>query len=481
MIAKNKPAARTPDQDLLELQRQLYRSAAAQQRPVATLLPWLVDRRNLLGAWDRISGNTGARTPGVDGLTCADIERRLNPWLDDLSRKLLDGTYAGAPTRWVDVPKHPGSSATRRLGILTIKDRLVHAAMKQVLEPLLEPRFLPCSFGFRPGRSVPAAVAAATATMSRQPAGCAAFQLGVGLDVASCFDSLPHELVRQSLGKYVQDPKFDRLIEAILAQSGEVRGLFRRRRIGLVQGSPLSPLLCNLVLHPVDEAMTAVAGTGDAASGGGWRYADDLFLAARDAATASRLLAAVDGGVRRLGLRLRQTPRHFVSLDEGVQWLGVRLRRRRCAWDGRFVYGHEVPVAKVAGMLTTLDEMTQLPSDRVGADAFNLARWIVSVNTQLRQWHAVYRFADNARDVFQSLDARARRRIGDLLHQCSGLRGRALWDQYAAHLPRDFWTWEVDGTRLVCLASLAPRAPSRLIRSPEWSRKASRRAAGTAS
>ena len=88
-----------------------------------------------------------------------------------------------------------------------------------------------------------------------------------------------------------------------------------------------------------------------------------------------------------------------------------------------------------------------------------LDRWIVSLNEQLRQWREVYQLADNARDVFRMLDERARQRVGELLRQITGRRGRDLDAQFRRQLPRGFWTWEVEGTRLVCLSSLAPKAP----------------------
>ncbi|HPM82089.1 MAG TPA: hypothetical protein PLF81_15385, partial [Candidatus Anammoximicrobium sp.] len=152
-------------EDLIQLQQEIYAVSREQGGPLEKVMPWLLDRRNLQGAWQRVADADGARTPGGDGLTVRDVAPRRERWLGQLSGKLYRGEYRPSPPRWVDVPKGDGRGV-RRLGILTVEDRVVHAAWKQVLEPALEPAFSPNSFGFRPGRSVPGALEAAVRMLS---------------------------------------------------------------------------------------------------------------------------------------------------------------------------------------------------------------------------------------------------------------------------------------------------------------------------
>jgi RNA-directed DNA polymerase len=119
------------------------------------------DPATLLVAFDRVAGNTGARTAGVDGLTVADVEAQLGApgFLDDLRAQLKAGTFRALPVRERVIPKPGGSGKVRSLGIPTVADRVVQAALKLVLEPIFEADFLPVSYGFRPKRRAQDAIA----------------------------------------------------------------------------------------------------------------------------------------------------------------------------------------------------------------------------------------------------------------------------------------------------------------------------------
>ena len=265
------------------------------------------------------------------------------------------------------------------------------------------------------------------------------------------------------------DADLVRLVEQFLdAGASAPRSLFRTRWQGLVQGSALSPLLCNLALHPLDLALREL---GDATRQGvvALRYADDLLLLARDAALAGRGVGCVRNALGRLQQTLRKPQDRPAPADQGVDWLGVRLQSRARPWAGRTVFGYVVPDAKVVAMLGRLTEMTAPPSDKIDAGAFNLARWIVSINDQLRDWRQAYLFADNAHEVFRALDEHCLERVGGLLQSVTGVR-RAVLYQYRARLPRGFWTWQVPGSRLSVLSSLAPHWPANLVRRPTWTR-----------
>jgi group II intron reverse transcriptase/maturase len=467
--------ASSPQAALADLQAQIFGETREVPRPILQLMTWLLDRRNLEAAWDRVRNAEGANTPGVDGVTCNEVRGRAVPWLTRLADDLYHRRYRPAAPRWVEVPKPGHPAATRRLGILTIRDRVVHAAVKQVLEPLLEPGFWPFSFGFRPGRSVPGALAEALRLLA-PPAGqdTPPYAFAVHVDVAHCFDTVDHELLTAELTKHVADPALLHLVGQILRPGGvTVRRLFRRRTQGLVQGSGLSPLLCNLYLHPLDQGLRELERSSQNAIRA-LRYADDLLLLARDRPLADRAVACTSRLLTRRRQRLRNPGVAPCLVHDGVDWLGVRLQARARRWSKQVAFGYVVPDAKVADMLDRLTEMTMTPSDKIDASAFNPEGWVVSLNEQLRDWHQAYQFADNAVEVFRALDQHTRERLGLLLQTLTNARRHEVAQRHHVRLPRGFWTWEVNGVRLVALSSLAPRCPTGLTRRPAWMRQAPR-------
>jgi group II intron reverse transcriptase/maturase len=385
---------------------------------------------------------------------------------DDLYRQ----RYRPSAPRWVEIPRPGKPDKMRRIGILTIRDRVVHTALKQVLEPILEPIFVPTSFGFRPGRSVAAALAEAVHLLTPQADDALPFAWAAHLDVADCFDTIDHRLLLAELQRHVADGDCLRLLEQVVQAGGTTaRQWFWQRSQGLLQGSALSPLLCNLALHPLDEALREQAReTQDGL--GMLRYADDLLILGRDARLAERAATTCRRVLGRLQQQLRTPIAAPRPIQEGVGWLGVRLQPRIRPWSPRPQLGYVVPDDKVTAMLARLTEITTPPSDKIDPAAFNLARWIVSINDQMREWRQAYLFADNSPEVFRSLDEHALDRVGQLLRCVTGQRMGQLYETYRARLPRGFSTWEVPGARLTVLSSLAPHSPSRLIRRPAWMR-----------
>lgn len=220
------------------LQAELYRRAN-RSRPVGELVALLGSATNLLAAWEHVRSGEGSRTPGIDGVTAAVVERQGKNWLDELGRMLKAG-YHPSPIRWVDVPKANKPGQTRRLGILTLRDRVVLTALKQILEPILDPLFLPTSFGFRPGRSVPAALGEAVRLLT-EAAGSTSFTHAAHLDVVNCFDTIDHGLLLTGLREHVSDGDVLGLIDRFLAAGGGLAGwLWWRRSCGLVQGSAVA-------------------------------------------------------------------------------------------------------------------------------------------------------------------------------------------------------------------------------------------------
>jgi RNA-directed DNA polymerase len=172
---------------VLEIQTKLHRWARDDpHRRFEDLFNLLADPAFLLVGWDRVRGNKGARTAGVDGRTAASIAQRtgVEEFLDGLRASLKDRSFRPLPVRERMIPKAGGKS--RRLGIATITDRVVQASLKLVLEPIFEADFLPCSYGFRPGRRAHDAIAEVRHFTSRS------YEWVVEGDIKACLDALSH-------------------------------------------------------------------------------------------------------------------------------------------------------------------------------------------------------------------------------------------------------------------------------------------------
>src|SRR5215218_8749755 len=178
-----------PHRRVSEMQAKLHRWAAADPgRRFDDLFNFVCDPATLIVAFDRVAGNTGSRTAGVDGLTVADVEEQVGVpgFLDDLRAQLKAGTFRPLPVRERKIPKPGGSGKVRSLGIPTVADRVVQAALKLVLEPIFEADFEPVSYGFRPRRRAHDAIA------EIQMFGTKGYRWVLDADVEAAFDNLSH-------------------------------------------------------------------------------------------------------------------------------------------------------------------------------------------------------------------------------------------------------------------------------------------------
>jgi RNA-directed DNA polymerase len=171
------------------MQAKLHRWAAADPGSrFDDLFNFVYDPATLIVAFDRVAGNTGARTAGVDGLTVTDVEQRIGVpgFLDDLRAQLKQGTFRPLPVRERKIPKPGGSGKVRSLGIPTVTDRVVQAALKLVLQPIFEADFEPVSYGFRPKRRAHDAIA------EIHYYGTRGYRWVLDADIEACFDSISH-------------------------------------------------------------------------------------------------------------------------------------------------------------------------------------------------------------------------------------------------------------------------------------------------
>jgi RNA-directed DNA polymerase len=301
------------------LQHTLYRAAKADPgRRFHALWDKVLRRDVLWRAWVAVRVNDGA--PGIDRITLDQVEQYgVTRLLDELAGELRTGRYRPLPARRVFIPK-PGQPTERRpLSIPSVRDRVVQAAVKIVLEPIFEADMLPCSFGFRPKRSAHDAL---QVLINEQVHGR---RWVVETDIADCFSAIPHEKLMQAVEERICDQKVLKLLRLMLRAGVMEDGTVRREVTGTPQGGPLSPLLCNVYLHRLDRAW-------DDADGVLVRFADDLIAMCWSRDQAQRALASLTRLLAELGLQPKAAKTRIVHLEvggQGLDFLGFHHRLAR--------------------------------------------------------------------------------------------------------------------------------------------------------
>lgn len=269
----------------------------------------ILSAENLKAAWAQVKANAGAA--GVDGKTVAQTAELLGEHKEEILERIRAGHYRPEAVKAVDIPKANGG--TRRLGIPTVLDRLIQQAIHQKLGALWEPEFSEHSYGFRPARSAHHALRAAQAHIR------AGKSWVVDIDLKSFFDHVNHDRLMHHIGRKVRDKRLLRLIGEILRAPMRLRdGREEPRREGTPQGGPLSPLLANIYLHPLDLELEK-RGLSFV------RYADDIAIFCASERAAGRVQASVTAWIER-ELKLpvnRNKSGHGPS--DGTALLGFRL------------------------------------------------------------------------------------------------------------------------------------------------------------
>ena len=344
----------------------------------------------LRAAFTRVKANRGA--PGVDHVTVAMYEARLEANLTELSAALRDETYRPQPIRRHWIPKGPGER--RPLGIPTVRDRLVQTAVRLVLEPIVETTFAPHSYGFRPQRSAKQAVRRVARLLR------AGYGYVVDADLQAYFDSIPHAPLRVRVQSNVSDRRVLALVDAFLQQP-IFEGLSQWTvDEGTPQGAVISPLLANLYLDPLDHVVAA-AGYEMV------RYADDFVILCRTAEEAEQALALVQRWTAAAGLRLHPTKTQLVDMQQpgGFDFLGYHFDR-----------GYRWPRTK---SLRKLKDAVRQKTRRTSGHS--LANIIADVNRTLVGWLEYFKHSHGS---FRDLDKWIRMRLRGLLRKRLHGRGR---------------------------------------------------------
>src|SRR5579863_4285455 len=244
--------ASKPMDKVRELQRKLWSAAKRSRNRRFALLYDKVYRMDFLWeAWSRVRANGGA--PGLDGKTIQAVEEHgVEEFLEGIQKDLKAGEYWPPPVRRQYIPKPDGKQ--RSLGIPTVRDRVVQAAVKLVIEPIFEADFEECSYGFRPKRS------ATDALDAIRRAGNAGHDWVVDADIEKYFDSIDHGLLMEAIQKRVTDPKVLKLIRRWLKAGVMEGGKVSEPERGTPQGGVISPLLSNIYLGELDRTWRSLQG-----------------------------------------------------------------------------------------------------------------------------------------------------------------------------------------------------------------------------
>lgn len=357
-------------------------------------------QRNLLAALQQVAAHDGA--PGVDHVTVAAFVRRLPDSIWELSDQIQAGTYQPQAIRRVQIPK-PGSTERRPLGIPTVRDRTVQAAIVNVIEPIFERDFAEQSYGFRPGRGCKDALRRVEKLLQ------AGYTHVVDADLKGYFDSIPHDRLMDCLKEKIADGQVLSLIEKFLKAKIMDGASQWTPESGAPQGAVLSPLLSNVYLDPLDHLL-AREGLQMV------RYADDFVILCRTAAEAQRALELVQAWVAANGLTLHPTKTRIVDVTtEGFDFLGYHFRGTRRG------IRHWVRQKSVRKLKDALRPKTKRTSGR------SLQSIIADVNRVLQGWFAY--FQHSRPFVFAPLDRWVRQRLRAILRKRSKRRGVAKgWD-----------------------------------------------------
>ena len=342
--------------------------------------------KTLYQAWLKVKANKGG--VGTDYQSLEGFERNLEQNLHKLQEGLRTGSYQPRPIRRVYIEK-PGSLDKRPLGIPCVRDRVVQAALRLVVEPIFEWIFQPGSYGFRPRRGCKDALREVDRLLK------AGYRWVVDADIDSYFDSILHEPLLKEVERHIGDGRVLGLLEMFLKQ-GIMEGLAQwSPQKGIPQGAVISPLLANLYLHSVDGAMAA-AGFRMV------RYADDLVILCCSRQEAAEALRLLQDQMMEKGLRLHSEKTRLVDVStsgQGFDFLGYH-----------FEGGTRWPRKK---SLIKLKKTIRVKTGRSNGNSLECI--IGNVNGTLRGWFEYFKHSNGR--TFPRLDQWIRRRLRSILRR----------------------------------------------------------------
>ena len=378
-----------------ELDSGVSKSTAKRENPdqiESFLMEAMLEKGNMQAAYKRVVKNKGSA--GVDNMTTEELSSHLKEkWLQ-IKSKLLNGSYKPDPVKLVEIPKANGVGM-RKLGIPTVVDRLIQQAIHQVLSPVFEKGFSNFSFGFRPNRSAHQAVELAREYVSQQR------RWVVDVDLDKFFDRVNHDILMSRIARKIKDKRILLLIRHYLQSGVMADGLIAIREQGTPQGSPLSPLLSNILLDELDKELEK---RGHAFC----RYADDCNIYVKS---------------QRAGIRVMESIKLFL---ERKLKLKINIEKSAVArpWKRKFL-GYSITMnfkPKLKPAKTSVNKLKSKLKDKFRKGrGRNLGKFIQELRPILKGWINYFSLSE-VKEIFEILDSWIRRKL-----RCIVWRQKKKW------------------------------------------------------
>ena len=332
----------------------------------------------LYAAWQQVKKNAGAA--GIDKMTVQDFTSRETELLEILHEKLRTGRYRFKPARRVLIPKE-GTSKMRKLGIPAVMDRIVSQSVNMVFEEIFDPDFTESNFGFRRNRSQHMAIRHVQGIVEE------GYEWSASIDLKSFFDEIPHELILKLIRRKIADERLLTLIARALKAGVMVDGVFDKTEKGCPQGSPLSPMLSNIVLNELDHELER---RGLRYS----RWADDFVILTKSERAARRVMEGVTNYLQEtLGLPVNEEKSGVTEIKD-VTYLGFQILRGKIRVSNK---------ARIK-FKEKIRELTRRNNP------LSMYQIVQEVNSYMRGWVSYFAIQD-FKYLFRDLDAWIRSRL----------------------------------------------------------------------